>query len=90
MSPDLAPQRRQRDVHDVDPVVEVFAESALLDGRLEIAVGRHDHPDIDRELFAAADGPHGALLEHAQQLGLEPQGHVPDLVQEDRAAGSRG
>ena len=31
-------------------------------------------------------GPHGALLEHAQELGLQAERHVADLVEEERAA----
>ena len=34
----------------------------------------------------AADRRHLALLQHAQQLGLQGEGHVADLVEEQRAA----
>ena len=36
-------QRRQVDRVDVQPVVEVLAEAALLDRRLEVLVGGRDH-----------------------------------------------
>jgi hypothetical protein len=36
-----------------------------------------------------ANGPHFALLQHAQQLDLQRERHVADLVQEDRPAVGR-
>ena len=36
-------------------------------------------------LLVAADRPHGALLQGAEELGLHPGGHLADLVEEERA-----
>ena len=41
---------------------------------------------VDRRLCDGADGPHRALLDHAQQLALHGQRQVADLVQEQGAA----
>ena len=79
-------QRRQVDVEDVQPVIEVLAEDAGLHRGLQVLVGGRDQADVD------LDGPHPAqpldlpLLEDAQQLHLGGRADLPHLVQEQRAA----
>src|SRR5438067_1613972 len=80
------PPRRQGHLDDVDAVIEVLAEASLLDGGLEIAVRRGDDADVDGNLRLAPEGPDPSLLEDAQELRLEPERHVADLVQEERAS----
>ncbi len=41
-------QRGKPDREHVDPVVQILTEAAVLDGRLQIAIGGRDDPDIDR------------------------------------------
>ena len=67
-------QRRARDRHDVEPVVQVLAErAASRPSSLEVAVGRRDDAHVDRARSSAADALELARLEHAQQLGLRGQ-----------------
>lgn len=68
---------------DIDPVVEVFPETAFADHVGQIAVGGHDYSAIGREVGIAADLFEDAFLEDAQQLALERERHVADLVEED-------
>ena len=75
--------------HDVQPVVEILAEQALLALRVEVAVRGRDHAHVDRDRLRRADRPHLAFLQHAQQLHLQRQRHVADLVEEQRAAVGR-
>ncbi len=77
-------QRRQRDRHHVDPVVEVLAEALLGDLFGQIAIGGGDQPHVDVEGLVAADPPHFLFLQHAQQLGLQPETEIGDLVEEQR------
>ena len=65
-------QRRQRDRDDVEPVVQVLPEPAVRDELPQVAVGRGDdaHVDLDR-LRVRPSALELALLQHAQQLGLE-------------------
>jgi hypothetical protein len=44
-----------------------------------------DQAHVDLEALRRAHGAHLALLQHAQELHLERDGHVADLVQEERA-----
>ena len=47
---------------------------------------RRDDAHVDRAQRVAADAPHLAALEHAQQLGLQRGRRVADLVEQQRAA----
>ena len=70
---------------NVDAMVQILAERALLDQFVEIAVRRHDHANVHRNGAIAADALHLALFQHAQQLRLHHQRHVADFVQKQRA-----
>jgi hypothetical protein len=79
-------QRGQCDVDDGEAVVEVVAEEALVDGLRERPVGRRDDPHVDRTRHVAADGTNASRLERPEQLGLQFEGQLADLVEEERAA----
>src|SRR5690606_6496766 len=81
------PQRRDVDVDHVDAEEQILAEAAVLDRGLEVAVGGRDQPHVGLELLVGADRSNLALLERAQQLGLDLQRDLADLVEEQRAAG---
>ncbi len=70
----------------MQPVEQVFPETALLDLLLEVPVGGSDEARIGLDGLVAADPLELALLQHPQHLHLEIRAHVPDLVQEDGAA----
>ena len=79
-------ERRQDDLDDAKPVVEVFAKGAVLDHLLEVAVRGGDHARLGAFGLLRAQRLELAILDDAQQLGLELRGRVADLVEEDRAA----
>ena len=70
----------------LEAVVEVFAEVAALDHRLEIAMGRADHAHVGADGLGSADALERLLLEHAEQGDLRARGDVADLVEEERSA----
>ena len=80
------PERRQRDVHHVQPVEQVGAEVPGARLGLEVAVGGGDQPDVDRDRAARAERRDLAVLEGAQELRLEREGDLRDLVEKERAA----
>ena len=84
----LAPlgERRDDELDDAQPVVEILAELPGAHRRLEILVGGGEHAHVDLERLVAADALELALLQRAQQLGLRLERHVADLVEEQRAA----
>ncbi len=79
-------QGRDADGQDVQAVEQVHAEALVLDGLLEVGVGRGDDSDVDGLRLGRADARDLARLESAQQRRLGGQGHVADLVEEQRAA----
>ena len=84
---DALAQRRHADRDDVDAVEEILAEPPVLHRLLEIDVGRDDEPEVGLDRLGAADALDLALLDRAQQLGLQVEAQVADLVEEQRAAG---
>ena len=83
---DALAQRRQPHRNHVEAVVEIFAERAVLDRALEVDVGRRDQPERGADRPSAADALDLALLDRAQQLGLQVELQIADLVEEQRAA----
>ena len=83
----LAPlaKRRQRDGDHRQAEEEVLAEAAGGDLRLEVFVGRRDHPGVHLDALLAAEPLDLSLLQEAQQLDLKRQAHLRDLVEEDGA-----
>ena len=79
-------QRRQRQRDHVQAVEQVFAERAVGDHLHELGVGRGEHAHVHLDGAVLADALELALLQHAQQLGLQRRAHRADLVEEERAA----
>src|SRR5208282_521238 len=68
--------------HNVNAVIEVFAESPGSHQFLQVFVGGGDEPEVNLPGALAADSGHGTVFEHAQQLGLECQAQSRDLVEQ--------
>jgi hypothetical protein len=85
----LAPlaERGQMNPEHRDTIVQVFAEPALGDRTLEVAVGGGNETDVGLERRSAADPLVLPFLQDAKQLGLHGRRELADLVEEERAAG---
>src|SRR5262249_25824176 len=80
-------ERGEADGEDRESEVEVLAEAAGLSLGPEVLLARGGEGGVEREGRAAgAETPELAVLDGAEQLGLEVQGQVVDLVEEERAA----
>src|SRR5580698_3205760 len=77
-------QRGEMDGEDGQPVVQVRAELLLYDSRLEIPVTGGDDAHIGVDGLAAPYAFEGLRLQQTQYLRLQRDGHVSDLVQQDR------
>src|SRR5215471_12544645 len=78
-------QRWQRYRKDVEPVIEIFPKVAggyMLD---QIAVGCRNDTHIHAGGLHRSQALEFAVLQYAQELGLQVEGEFADLVQEDRA-----
>src|SRR5260221_6428082 len=82
------PFRQRGYFHDDlgQPVVQVLAEGAGGDHRIEILVGRADDARVDGNRLAATDALDHPFLEETQELDLERQGNVANLIEEQSAA----
>ena len=79
-------QRRQVDLHHVESIVKILAKATGADLCRQIAMGRRQHPHIDRLGAIVTHARHRPLLQHSQQLYLQPHRHLADLVQKHGAA----
>ena len=73
-------------VHDIEAIEQILAEFAGAHLSGEVAVGGGEHANVHRHRLAAADAVDDAFLQRAQQLGLQPQIHFRDFVEQQRAA----
>ena len=60
----------QTQLDHVDPIVQVFAKSALADLFLQVPIGGRDHADIDRNWRTAAHAFKRMPFQDAKKLGL--------------------
>src|SRR5207253_11212868 len=80
------PKRGNRYVDDVEPVIEILAETRGSDLLGEAPVGGRDDAHVDGLGDAAADPLDLASFQHPEQLDLGVERQFPDLVEEDRGA----
>ena len=85
-SPPRVAQRRDLDLDDAQPEVQIAAELAGVGHRGEVAVRRRDEAHVGGQRLAPADALELALLDEPQQLALQRQRQLADLVEEQRAA----
>ena len=79
-------QRRNGQTDDVQPEVQVLAERAGGDLRLQVAIGRRHEPHVDARVRpVGADALDLAGLEEAEQHDLHPHAHLADFVEEHGA-----
>lgn len=53
--------------------------------RVEVAIGRRDHPQVDFDGAIAAQLGELAILQHMENLGLQCLRHLADFVEHDGA-----
>ncbi len=79
-------QRRYSQRHHIQAEVQVLTERATLDFGRQIAVGGREDPHIHPHGRGTTEPVDLALLECAQQLGLQPDVHLADFVEQQRTA----
>ena len=80
-------QGRNRDVNDVEPVIQVLPERPGSNLLQEVTVGRGHEPDVHRRMpLIGPDALNFAGLQEPQEQGLHAQAHLADLVHEQRSA----
>src|SRR5712672_2921802 len=76
---------RQRHLQGIEAIEQVGAEAPLGNGLVEASVRSGDQEDVDLG-SDAPNGAHGPVVKQTQKHGLQRDGHVADLIKEERAA----
>ncbi len=77
-------QWRQLDLQQIEPEIQIGTKHALLDERVQVAMRRGDHANVDRGRAPRSEFHHFALLQHAQQSALQRCRHFADFIEKDR------
>ena len=78
-------QRRHFKVQHVQAVKKVFTKRPFIDHLFEVTVGRAEDPHVDLDLTLAAHPTKAAVIQKAQQLGLQVGRHFGDFIEKHRA-----
>lgn len=73
-------------MQDMDAVIQVTSEGALLDQGLQWRIRRTDQTKIHRHILRTPHRPQLFILKHTQQLGLQTGRHGIHFVKEQCAA----
>ena len=84
----LAPfaQRGNPDWEDIQPVKKIGTDFLLLQQSAKVPIGCGDQARVGGEGTRTSQALKLALLQDAQQLGLELERNLPNLIQEDGSA----
>ncbi len=77
-------KRRQVNGIDIQPVEKILAEFASLRHGVQVAIGRGQNANVDRNRARASDPVNFLLLERSQQLHLQMDIELGNFIQEDR------
>src|SRR5690606_3039580 len=69
-----------------EAIEQIEPEALVRDLVFEVVMRGRDEPYVRAHRLVAADALEHLLLEQTQHLGLKQQGHVPNFIEEDRAA----
>ena len=80
-------QRRQTQWHNIQAEEEIFAQASVTARFVEVGVGGGEHAHVHGLRTRFSHGHDLALLEEAQELGLNVERQVADLVEKKCSAG---
>ena len=84
-SSDTLPKGRDIDIDDVQTVVQIGTETAVLHGAGEILIGGGDDTGLEGDLLVAAQGNVFLGFQDTEQLDLHVHRHGAEFVQKERA-----
>ena len=83
------PQGRQDNGNDIQTVIQIITESAVLDHILQMTVGSSDNSHIHMDRFLAAYAVKFLLLQYPQKFDLHFLVHFANFIEEYRAVVSQ-
>src|SRR5690606_21889232 len=81
---DALAQRRGGKLEDIQPIEEILPQQAILHRIGGHPARRRAKPDNELHFLVAADPAHHPILKDAEELRLQREGHLRDLVEEER------
>lgn len=78
-------KRRNVKREDAESIVEILAKATGVDLVLQVSIGRGEDSDIHVACAGVADTLEFALLDHAEELCLHRERHLPDFIEEEGA-----
>ena len=78
-------QRWNAQLVDIQPIVEIEAETTGLDVGEQIFIRGGEDADVDLVAACVSQGIDSMVFQHTQELGLSRRTHFPDLVEKKRA-----
>ena len=75
-------QRGQVNLNHVEAVIEVLSESLLSHFLRQVFVGGSDDSHFGFDFLSASQAIEAALLQHAQQIGLQFGRDIADFIEE--------
>src|SRR5712691_63940 len=73
-------QRRDRELYDVEPVIQVFTQFSRFERLLEVPVCGSQYPAVYRHLFLPPQAPERLLLDCPQKLDLSLRPHFGEFI----------
>ena len=77
-------QRRELNVDDIEPVIQIFSEFAFVDQLFQVHIGRRNNTSIDFDGIDASEAHEFLFLNDAQKLRLCFKADRSNFVEEDR------
>lgn len=74
------------DLEDAQAIVEVFPEFSRFHGSARVSVGGGYDPDVGLQGLGTSEALELPFLEHAQELGLDGEGHFSHFVEKKHAS----
>jgi len=72
------------DAHNIETVVQIFAEPTRSHGLVDIPVRRHEDTRIHLDIFLPSQSRKFPVLQHLEKFRLEGWTDFSNLIQEDR------
>src|SRR5205085_8204335 len=76
------PERRQAQSENIEPVEQIFPETALAHQPIEVRVGRGNNPNVRARKLLPSDGAVFPVLKKSQQFHLGGARQRVDFIQE--------
>ena len=79
-------QRRRRKLHHIQPVKQILPKLVLANRVNDVPVRCGNQPYVHAQFLIPANACEAAVLQEAEQLGLQWPAHIANLIQKNRSS----